>query len=186
MTKLIIPISGKAQHGKDTTASILKANLEAKGHKVLIMHFADYLKYGCAKYLEWDGQKDDRGRHILQQTGTEGIRSVYPDFWVETVAKWIDGALTKSYDVFLIPDARFPNEIDYLKDFSFHVPVKVLSTRVTRLNFESPLPLAQQQHASETSLDNYQFDLHVRSHSSTEYLEMCVDSLAQFLVGTYL
>ena len=33
----VITISGKAQNGKDTTAGLLKAALEADGYKVLIM-----------------------------------------------------------------------------------------------------------------------------------------------------
>lgn len=41
----IIAISGKAQHGKDTTAGFLKSALEADGYKVQVAHYADLLKY---------------------------------------------------------------------------------------------------------------------------------------------
>lgn len=41
----IIAISGKAQHGKDTTAGFLKSTLEADGYKVQVAHYADLLKY---------------------------------------------------------------------------------------------------------------------------------------------
>ena len=100
--KLIIPISGKAQHGKDTAAKILKEKLEDEGYRVLIMHYADYLKFGCTTYLGWDGQKDDYGRTLLQQVGTNQMRHQYPDFWVENVCKWIDASLCRYYDVFLL------------------------------------------------------------------------------------
>ena len=40
----IIAISGKAQHGKDTTAEFLKSELETHGYKVQIAHYADLLK----------------------------------------------------------------------------------------------------------------------------------------------
>lgn len=43
----IIAISGKAQHGKDTTAEFLKSELETHGYKVQIAHYADLLKYIC-------------------------------------------------------------------------------------------------------------------------------------------
>ena len=46
----VITISGKAQNGKDTTAGLLKAALEADGYKVLITHYADLLKYICLLY----------------------------------------------------------------------------------------------------------------------------------------
>ena len=57
----VICISGKAQHGKDTTAAILKELLEADGKSVKIAHFADLLKFICKTYFDWDGQKDERG-----------------------------------------------------------------------------------------------------------------------------
>ena len=43
--KKVICISAKAQHGKDTTATILKSALEERGNEVLIFHYADLLKY---------------------------------------------------------------------------------------------------------------------------------------------
>ena len=36
-----ITISGKAGHGKDTFAENLKKNLEAKGYRVCVFHYAD-------------------------------------------------------------------------------------------------------------------------------------------------
>lgn len=57
--KKVICISGKAQHGKDTTATILKAALEGRNNKVLIFHYADLLKYLCKEYFGWNGEKDE-------------------------------------------------------------------------------------------------------------------------------
>lgn len=166
-------------HGKDTVANMLKDQLELFGQKVVIMHFADYLKFGCKEYLHWNGQKDAFGRSLLQQAGTEGIRYVRPDFWVDNIAVWIDGALHKKYDVFIIPDARFPNEIDYLNSYDFSIDAHVFSVRVTRLNFESPLSEEQQQHASEVSLDNFQFDYYMNCESGLDKLQIATLSLAE-------
>ena len=41
----VICISGKAQHGKDTSAKLIKMILEANGYKVLIAHYGDLVKY---------------------------------------------------------------------------------------------------------------------------------------------
>ena len=71
----IITISGKAQHGKDTTAEMLKKKLEELQYKVLIIHYADYVKYVCRQYFNWDGNKDEKGRTILQQVGTNLARA---------------------------------------------------------------------------------------------------------------
>ena len=43
----IVCISGKAQHGKDTTAKLLEEILEAQGNRVLIAHYGDLVKYVC-------------------------------------------------------------------------------------------------------------------------------------------
>ena len=86
----VITISGKAQNGKDTTAGLLKAALEADGYKVLITHYADLLKYICKQFFGWDGQKDDAGRHILQYVGTDIIRQKRPDYWVGFVTSILE------------------------------------------------------------------------------------------------
>ena len=61
----VIMISGKAESGKDFTASILKEELEKKGRKILIVHYADYLKFIAKEYFGWDGVKDEKGRNIF-------------------------------------------------------------------------------------------------------------------------
>lgn len=75
----VITISGKAQNGKDTTAGLLKAALEADGYKVLITHYADLLKYICKQFFGWDGQKDDAGRHMIKRTIKETVREYDAD-----------------------------------------------------------------------------------------------------------
>ena len=60
---MIINISGKAQHGKDTTALILKEILETK-IKVLIAHYTG-IKYVCKLFLI-RMIPDVNGRTILQ------------------------------------------------------------------------------------------------------------------------
>ena len=65
----VIVISGKAQHGKDTTAGFLKDALEADGYPVLIAHYGDLVKYVCKMYLGWNGEKDEYGRSLLQYAG---------------------------------------------------------------------------------------------------------------------
>lgn len=47
----VICISGKAQHGKDTSANLLKMMLEADGYKVLIAHYGDLVKYICKTFF---------------------------------------------------------------------------------------------------------------------------------------
>ena len=73
MKKLIL-ISGKAENGKTLTANILQDNLESLGYKVVITRYAYYLKDLAVRYCGWDGKKDNNGRELLQQLGTDIIR----------------------------------------------------------------------------------------------------------------
>lgn len=148
----VIPLSGKAGHGKDTFAGLLKDNLEARGKKVLVTHYGDLIKYICKMFFNWNGLKDEAGRTLLQRVGTEGIRSKAADYWVDFICdmlKFFEG----EWDYVLIPDARFPNEIDRLRESGFDVQ----HIRITRPGFTT-LTEEQQKHRSEAALDNYSDD----------------------------
>ncbi len=148
-----ICISGKAQNGKDTSAEIFKNELIIRGHSVLVIHQADLLKYICKAFFNWNGEKDEAGRTLLQQVGTNVIRKVEPDFWVEFIAK-VTGFFKDTWDYIIVPDTRFPNELEKLKAND----ANVFHVRVIREGFKSPLTEEQQQHPSETALDGIESD----------------------------
>lgn len=148
-----ICISGKAQNGKDTSAEIFKNELIIRGHSVLVIHQADLLKYICKAFFNWNGEKDEAGRTLLQQVGTNVIRKVEPDFWVEFIAK-VTGFFKDTWDYIIVPDTRFPNELEKLKAND----ANVFRVRVIREGFKSPLTEEQQQHPSETALDGIESD----------------------------
>ena len=77
----VIAISGKAESGKDTIAKRLKRQLEEQNYKVMIIHFADVLKFVCRQYFDWNGEKDEYGRTLLQQVGTEMREKNNPNMW---------------------------------------------------------------------------------------------------------
>lgn len=171
-----IVISAKAQHGKDTTAEIFKKIAEDDGKKVLITHYADYLKYICKEWFEWDGVKDDKGRSILQKVGTDLARSNHPNIWVNVIVESLK-AFGEEYDYILIPDCRFPNEIEVMKN-----NFDTLSLRVERVDFESKLTDEQKNHISETALDDYDFDYKISVLSGLEYLEAEVRILYETII----
>lgn len=162
----VIAISGKAQHGKDTTAGILKRQLEADGYRVLIVHYADLLKHICRSFFGWNGEKDDAGRHILQYVGTDIIRAKRPDFWADFVVDVL-GLFPNEWDYVLIPDCRFPNEISCLQKAGFDT----IHIRVVRRDFVSPLTPEQQAHPSETALDNLMPDYYIHNDGILNDLE---------------
>ena len=142
-----ILISGKAGHGKDTLAKFLKSTLESRGKRVLITHYGDLLKFICTSYFNWDGRKNQDGRTLLQHVGTDIIRARRPQFWVIFILDMLT-LLHDQWDYAIIPDVRFPNEIEGLADLNpYHI-------RIIRPGYNM-LTIEQQQHSSETALDNY-------------------------------
>ena len=135
--------------GKDTSAEIIKENLEERGYKVLITHYADLLKFICKNFFEWNGEKDDAGRTLLQQVGTDCIREQDPDYWVDFVANLVR-MFPNEWDFVIVGDARFPNEIDRIADAGF----PATHVRIVRPDFESQLTEEQKNHPSETALND--------------------------------
>lgn len=171
--KKIICISGKAQHGKDTTATILSSALENRGNKVLIFHYADLLKYLCRQYFDWNGEKDEAGRTLLQHVGTDVVRAKEPNFWVDFAVKCFK-LFEDEWDYVLIPDCRFPNEIVHIK-----ANFDCTHLSVFRPNFKSPLSEEQQKHISETALDHYPCDDVLWNDGSVEDLGVKILKLVE-------
>ena len=154
----IITISAKARNGKDFCANLIKQKLESRGNKVLITHYADLLKYICKTFFNWDGRKNTEGRTLLQYVGTDIIRQKNPDYWVNFLIG-IFNLFPDEWDYVLIPDTRFPNEINLLKEY-----YDVTTVRVIRPNYDNGLTEEQQNHESEIALDNYDFDFYITNN----------------------
>lgn len=174
MTHFIL-CSGRVRHGKDTSAEIIKENLEKRGYKVLITHYADLLKFICKNFFGWNGEKDETGRTLLQQVGTNCIREQDPDYWVNFVANLIR-MFPDRYDFVLIPDTRFPNEIERIADAGF----PATHVRIIRPDFESQLTEEQENHPSETALDNTAPDFVIKNTTMSalrSQLQMFCDTI---------
>lgn len=155
---IVILISAKAQHGKDSFATAFNKVASEKHYRILTIHYGDILKYVCKQYFGWDGNKDEKGRTILQRVGTELARFNHPDVWVNCVIEIVKGLKTE-YDFILVPDTRFPNEIECWEKTDFFT----FSVRLNRKNedgtdFDNGLTPEQKNHFSEISLDNYAFN----------------------------
>lgn len=160
----VILISGSARFGKDSTAFMMKELLEKQKKKVLIIHYADNLKLFAKNYFGWSGQKDQKGRELLQWLGTDVVRKNYEDTWVDMIVALLKGIKTL-YDYVIIPDVRFPNEIDKMCD-NFNC----ITVRVIRPNFDNGLTEEQKKHPSETALDNYPMEYELINDGDLEKL----------------
>lgn len=109
--KKIIAISGQMGSGKDVIAEALKKSLEARGQRVRIVHFGDLVKFSCKLFWDWDGVKDEYGRKLLQKVGTDIVRDKYDRYyWSRYVCNMLEFS-KDMWDVAIIPDLRFDNEM---------------------------------------------------------------------------
>lgn len=173
----IICISGKAQHGKDTSAQILQNYLTSRGYDAIIVHFADPLKYVCKEYFRWDGKKDDYGRWLLQYIGTDVVREQDPSFWTDFLVKLMT-FFKDEWEYVFIPDCRFPSEYEAFRDSGFDTTL----LSIHRENFVSPLSEEQQSHPSETAMDEYVPDYTIINDATIEALENKLLALAKLIL----
>lgn len=121
-----------------------------------IYHFADYLKKICVDLFDLKpqqvyGNDDDKNtdtpygmtaREFLQYFGTDIMRNIKDTVWVDYTLKNI---LTEQSSVAIIPDVRFPNEVEAIKRAGG------IMIRLTR-------DVHNSSHPCETALDQDKFD----------------------------
>ena len=171
-----ILISGKAGAGKDQSAQFVQEELERRGYTCRIFHFADTLKFICKHFYGWNGEKDDYGRNMLQQVGTEYFRNeVCETFWVDLLSNIIECPRMEA-DFVIIPDARFRGEIE-----GFSRPITV---RIERPNNPGALTGDAAQHQSEVDLDDYKFHYLILNDGDLDTLKQKISYLVDRLTDT--
>ena len=169
----VVTVSGYAESGKDTVAQQIKAQIldQKFNAKVIILHYADMLKFICKQCYGWDGNKSEAGRALLQKVGTDIVRKKDPNFWVDMVVKILK-MFEDEWDFVIIPDCRFHNEADVMKrEFN------ATCVRVVRPGYQNHLTEEQRHHASEISMDDYEFD-YIINNPGDEGLE---ENVAEFI-----
>ena len=172
-------VSGKAQSGKDTISDYL-----VKNYNFEKIAFATALKNCLRQFSDWDGQKDEAGRKLLQSVG-QAFREYDKDNWVkllliEIEAKiyhlYIKNYATKNIN-FVISDVRFINEIVRFKELiKKRIPkANFITIRVERPSLDND---TWRKDISETELDNYkEFDYTVNNDSDIETLYQKIDKI---------
>lgn len=149
----VVGLAGKAGSGKDFI-----------GHSIILPQgffpwaFAWPLKTGMigklmGSYQDFFIDKPIEKRKLMQAEGTERGRNVHGEqLWTETTLAWLT-VLNESLGLtqFVITDARFPNEIEFIKSlggrvYYIHAPDRTQDVA-------TPMDAESRRHASETSLD---------------------------------
>lgn len=213
MKPIIVQITGHAGHGKDTSADYLITNLTQQGLKVLKVSLADRLKLIDAKLIEYfygvsipieefyDNNKKEllrpelplfkndifSLRSVLQLTGTDIFRQLlWPTIWCDLIYHEYISKNTM-YDVIVIPDCRFPDEIKYFEELQNNGEViSCITCRVTRNNITN-LSLKNQQHESEKHISKIKVDLEIQNDGTIESLYSKLDNtLIKMIAQTIL
>lgn len=174
-TKIYI-LAGKARSGKDTAAEMIIKHYENQDRKVVLIGFSDYIKDYAKKITNWDGSDETKPRELLQVLGTDIVRKNFGEnFFVNRICD--DIAVYKYYfDVVVISDARFPNELDIPKERFANVK----TIKVERPNFVNELSTKQKQHITEKALDDYNnYDYIIKNDGDMEDLEMKVKQMIE-------
>ena len=150
----------------------------------MVIHYADAVKWFCREFLDWDGKKDAVGRTLLQMVGTDIVRKVHPNFWTGIVVGLIQAfEPTNNFDIAIIPDARFPNEVDIsLSSLKNCVSVRIERKNADGTDWVNPLLTEDQRnHASETSLDCFAFDYIIHNDEGLDLLRESAHTLLKDL-----
>lgn len=146
-------ISGKARHGKTTTANFIKDYYREIGKKSLVTSYGKYIKMYVKEITDWNGDETTKPREILQSLGTSIIREKLgkQDFYVKRLDEDMD-VYNEYVNAVMIDDVRLPIEMDY---FIERYPEKIKTIHIIRPEFESDLTDKQKNHVTEKGLDNY-------------------------------
>lgn len=182
---ILILISGKAGVGKSTLAKLLLEYLVERydGIKVKVAPFAQGVKSIAAR-LGWNGQKDAKGRALLQGIGLVG-RDYNPDVWVNATFSAIENHQDYPFHVVIVDDWRFPNELDVANKFILYEPVTVRVEASTR---EALLGTPEYNDVSEMSLPSAKtipyYNFVVDNSTSMEALDLRAKELWEFILNS--
>lgn len=156
-------LSGKAGTGKSEVASYIDGIYKKCNKKTINLAYASYLKEYAKTILNWDGNEENKPREFLQQIGVELIKNNIDNKML--INRLIEDVKVYSYfyDIITISDARFPEEIEDIRN-NFD---NVLVIHVYGLDENNKLTLEQRNHSTETSLDNYKdYDYEINNNGT--------------------
>ncbi len=172
---MLIGVSGKMGTGKDYfVENYIKPYIEnTVKEKCLVLSFADMLKINLmvhhnVQLNELYGHKTPKIRELLQQEGTEKGRNIHgEDIWIRYVKSWSELYMSRGIKYIIIPDVRFKNEYQFIKDnngivFRMHAP----NRNNKRLLEENNNNYDIKNHQSEIDLDDIEFEIIIENDNN--------------------
>lgn len=146
----VIFIGGKKRNGKDTHALALQSTLESQGLKVEIEHFATPLKSILIESGFVTGLEENKAieRSAYQIFGNDVMKKWFGNnVWADAMKILLDNKTDT--DVVIIPDFRYPCEVDVIS-----TSYDVICFHIERLNYVNDVDT----HSSENALEDFKYD----------------------------
>jgi hypothetical protein len=192
---IVACLTGLAHSGKDTSADDLVKTLQHYGYRVCKVGLADRVKFVCQHliklfynieipiedFYDMDKKEEIRDdypqfagqpfklRTILQLVGSEVFRDLlWGNIWCDYIK--LKYLTTGQYDIVIISDSRFPNEISYFQDMKEQgLLTFVTSCRIVRPKRQA-LEATNQNHQSEIHIMNLHVDREIINDGTLENL----------------
>lgn len=149
---IVFLIAGKARSGKSTVGEIIRDKYINDGKRVIVSPVTKYLKKYIEEVFGDIVYEDNKPRELLQKISSQIIKDDLrmTDFFTRRLLEDLN-IYSYFFDVIIVPDVRFKEEIDIIKkNFKY-----VVSIGVVRKNYESDLTVEEQNDITEISLDYY-------------------------------
>lgn len=171
---LVILVSGKAGHGKDTFASYLKDIL---GENEIVEHInLAYVLKQEALEAGWNGRKDEEGRSFLQWFGEKKREE---DIYY--CCKKLEKIIPEETDILIVGDCRQEHEVNYFREKDYEVVTIRVIRYVEGKPFENNLTEEQKNDTTETGLDNFNFDIRVHYDEGLKEVQKMVKVVAHMI-----
>lgn len=170
---LIICICGKAGNGKGFISEIICDECKKIGLDVVVSPYTKYLKKYISEITGWDMNDKDKPRDLLQKISSDLIKGKLKDkdFFIRRQLEDIN-VYFYFFDIIIIPDVRFPDEIEILKS---KYP-DVISIGVVRKNFDNGLNMEQKNDITEIALDDYDnYDYYIENDGTDSFCDSVIN-----------
>lgn len=130
-------------------------------------------RFSCLKqHTYWTG------RLLLQWFGTEIMRGVYDNIWVEKTVRKLEQKKVASSPIVFTTDCRFPNEHKALKHLGHKEGITNVFVRIDR-----PSLVQKDCHASEAHWKHMEFDHQIYNDTSIEHLHDKAEEILRKLLS---
>ncbi len=155
----VILVAGKAGSGKTYLGSCLVELAKEKGIRALQTEYSKYVKMYAREILGYEGNRENKPRGFLQETGTLLRKRFGENFFVQRMLE--DFFVYENYfDLVVISDVRLRQEIKGFRNSKYK---EVIAIRVENDLQNPSLSEEQKKHETEIELENYEgFDYNIK------------------------